>query len=226
MHILLVEDDLDQIEPLATALNQVGHIVEQAMDCQTAKWLMGEKDFDLVILDWMLPDGNGVDLCQHYRNVGNGAPVLMLTAKDTVQDRVQGLDAGADDYLIKPVDLLELMARVRALGRRSPQWTGDILQLADLILHLSTLNVERQGNTLQLSSREFQLLEYLMRHPQQVLTRDQIEQALWQWGEEPESNAVAALVRRLRQRLKTLGCDPWLETVYGTGYRLMPPSTS
>jgi DNA-binding response OmpR family regulator len=223
MRILLVEDDPDQLDPLYTALSQEGHIVDCAEDGKTAQWFIGDADYDLLILDWMLPDIEGIVLCHHYRQQQKTSPILMLTARDTTQDKVQGLDAGADDYLIKPVDLLELLARVRALGRRSPVWTGDTLTVADLILHRSTLTVERLGTTIQLSSRECQFLEYLLRHPRQALSREQIEQALWEWGTEPESNAVSTLVRRLRQRLDKLDAAGWLETVYGVGYRLMPP---
>ncbi|NJO94779.1 MAG: response regulator transcription factor [Pleurocapsa sp. CRU_1_2] len=220
MLILLVEDDLAQLEPLQTALSQVGHIVDAVEDGSTAQWLINEKSYDLLILDWMLPQVSGVQICRQYRNLGNTSPVLMLTAKDTTTDKVDGLDAGADDYIVKPVDVLELLARVRALGRRSPLWTGDTLTLGDLQLDLTSLNLARRKKKSQLSVREFQLMEYLMRHPQQVLSRDQIEQALWSWGSEPESNAVTTLVRRLRQRLATVGAKDWLETVYGMGYRL------
>ncbi|MCU0535357.1 MAG: response regulator transcription factor [Hydrococcus sp. Prado102] len=226
MRILLIEDEPEQIEPLYTALSQVGHIVDCAEDGVTAQWLIGEKEYDLAIVDWMLPDIDGTDLCQQYRQAGKAAPVLMLTAKDTTADKVMGLDAGADDYLVKPVDLPELLARVRALGRRSPLWRGETLALADLRLNLTTLTVQRQQQSIKLSSREFQLLEYLLRHPRQVLTRDQIEQSLWEWGKEPESNAVSALVKRLRQRLQKLDADSWIESVYGTGYRIIPPNTS
>ena len=220
MLILLVEDDPSQLEPLQTALSQVGHIVDGVEDGATAQWLIEEKQYDLLILDWMLPQVSGVELCRQYRSMGNSAPVLMLTAKDTTADKVNGLDAGADDYLVKPVDVLELLARVRALRRRSPLWTGDILTLGDLELDLTTLSLKRANHQIQLSVREFQLMEYLMRHPQQVLSRDRIEQALWSWGSEPESNAVTTLVRRLRQRLAAVGAKNWLETVYGMGYRL------
>lgn len=220
MLILLVEDDPAQLEPLQTALSQVGHIVDAVEDGSTAQWLINEKSYDLLILDWMLPQVSGVQICRQYRNLGNTSPVLMLTAKDTTTDKVDGLDAGADDYIVKPVDVLELLARVRALGRRSPLWTGDTLTLGDLQLDLTSLNLARRKKKIQLSVREFQLMEYLMRHPQQVLSRDQIEQALWSWGSEPESNAVTTLVRRLRQRLATVGAKDWLETVYGMGYRL------
>ena len=220
MLILLVEDDSAQLEPLQAALSQVGHIVDAVEEGATAQWLIKEKGYDLLILDWMLPQVSGVELCRQYRNLGNTSPVLMLTAKDTTVDKVDGLDAGADDYIVKPVDVLELLARVRALGRRSPLWRGDTITLADLQLDLTSLNLERGKQKIQLSVREFQLMEYMMRHPRQVLSRDQIEQALWSWGSEPESNAVTTLVRRLRQRMTAVGAKDWLETVYGIGYRL------
>lgn len=221
MRILFVEDDADQREPLQAALSEAGHIVDGVGDGAIAQWIMSQREYDLLILDWLLPQVSGLSLCQHYRRLGKTVPVLILTAKDTIPDKISGLDAGADDYLVKPADVFELLARVRALGRRSPLWKGDTLHVKDLTLHLSTLTLEREEQNLQLSTREFQLLEYLMRHPRQVLSRDQIEQALWEWGSEPESNAITALVRRLRQRLQAVGAN-WLETVYGIGYRLNP----
>lgn len=222
MRILLVEDDADQLEPLQTALSQAGHIVDGVGDGAIAQWILSQRNYDLLILDWLLPQVSGLHLCQQYRRLGKTSPVLMLTAKDTTSDKISGLDAGADDYLVKPADIFELLARVRALGRRSPLWKGDTLHVEDLTLHLPTLTLERHGQSLQLSTREFQLLEYLMRHPRQVLSRDQIEHALWEWGSEPESNAITALVRRLRQRLQAVDATDWLETVYGMGYRLNP----
>jgi two-component system, OmpR family, manganese sensing response regulator len=223
MLILLVEDDLAQLEPLQTALTKAGHRVDAIDNGAMARSQMLHQDYDLLILDWMLPQVSGVQLCQEYRRAGKTAPVLMLTAKDTIADKVMGLDAGADDYLVKPVDVIELLARVRALRRRSPIWQGDTLNLGDLQLHLDQLTLEYQSQTVQLSSREFQLVEYLMRHPRQVLSHDQIERALWGIGETPESNAVTTLVRRVRQRLDALSLKDWLETVYGAGYRLNPP---
>ncbi|MCG8364684.1 MAG: response regulator transcription factor [Pseudanabaenales cyanobacterium] len=223
MIILLVEDDPAQLRPLRIALSESGHLVDGVEDAQEAQWLISNKDYDLLILDWMLPMVSGVSLCQQYRALGKIAPVLMLTAKDTTKDKVMGLDAGADDYLVKPVDIPELLARVRALGRRSPQWHGDLLSLGDLNLHVSTLTLERQQTRIRLSSREFHLMEYLMRRSGQVITRDNIEQTLWTWGTEPESNAVTALIWRLRQRLDELDAKSWLETVYGMGYRLKIP---
>jgi two-component system, OmpR family, manganese sensing response regulator len=220
MRILLVEDDLEQLEPLHEALTEVGHIVDGVENGETAQWLLEEKDYDLLILDWMLPDCSGLSLCRQYRQVGKTKPVMILTAKDTTLDKIDGLDAGADDYLVKPIDILELLARIRALGRRSPLWQGNNLSFGDLILYLDTLKIERNQIDIQLSSREFQLLEYFLRHPRQVLSHNQIEQALWEWGCEPESNAVSASIRRLRQRLQLLNAADWIRTVYGMGYCL------
>lgn len=220
MRILLVEDDPEQLEPLQGVLSEAGYLVDGVEDGETAQWLLSKKEYDLLILDWMLPTISGLSLCRQYRLLGKTAPVLMLTAKDTTPDKVTGLDAGADDYLVKPADLVELLARVRALGRRSPQWVGDILRVADLQLHLSNLTVERNQVSVELSPREAQLLEYLMRHRNQVLTREQIEEALWEWGTEPESNALTVLVRKLRHRLQLVDAADWIKTVYGMGYSL------
>jgi len=222
MKILLVEDDRKQRMPLQTVLCQAGHNVDGVGDGESARWLLSEKEYDLLILDWMLPCVSGLSLCQGYRAAGKVAPVLMITAKDATPDKVAGLDAGADDYLVKPIDIVEFMARVRALLRRSPLYQTDTICVADLNLHIHTLTIERQGVISALSSREFQLLEYFMRHPRQVLTRDQIEQAVWEWGTEPESNAITVLVRKLRKRLQEVGASDWIETVYGMGYRLLP----
>jgi DNA-binding response OmpR family regulator len=223
MRVLLVEDDPKQLMPLQTVLAQAGHSVDGVKDGETAQWLLSEKEYDLLILDWMLPHISGVNLCRQYRAAGKTAPILMITARDTTPEKVTGLDAGADDYLVKPIDLVEFMARVRALRRRSPLWQGDTLSLEDLHLHLDTLTVERQGATVSLSSREFQLLEYFMRHPRQVLTRNQIEQGVWEWGTQPESNAITVLIRKLRQRLQAVGSADWIESIYGMGYRLTSP---
>ncbi|NWF62618.1 MAG: response regulator transcription factor [Fischerella sp.] len=223
MRILLVEDDPEQLEPLQGVLSEAGYIVDGVEDGETAQWLLSKKEYDLLILDWMLPTISGLSLCHQYRLLGKTAPVLMLSAKDTTPDKVTGLDAGADDYLVKPADLVELLARVRALSRRSPQWVGDILRVADLQLHLSNLTVERNHTSVEISPREAQLLEYLMRHRNQVLTREQIEEALWEWGTEPESNALTVLVRKLRHRLQLVGAADWIKTVYGMGYSLKAP---
>ncbi|NMG09728.1 two-component system response regulator RppA [Brasilonema sp. UFV-L1] len=226
MRILVVEDDPEQLEPLQGVLSEAGYIVDGVEDGEIAQWLLSQKEYDLLILDWMLPTISGLSLCRQYRQAGKTAPVLILTAKDTTLDKVTGLDAGADDYLVKPADLVELLARVRALGRRSPLWQGETLRLANLQLHLNRLTVERGKTSVELSPREAQLLEYLMRHPNQVLTRNQIEEALWEWGMEPESNALTVLVRKLRHRLQLVGAEDWIKTVYGMGYSLKLPEES
>ena len=223
MRILLVEDDLAQLEPLYTVLSQAGHVVDPIADGTTAQWLIGDRDYELLILDWMLPGVSGISLCHQYRQLGKTSPVLMLTAKDNIAAKVTGLESGADDYLVKPFCLLEFLARVRALSRRSPLWQGNSLAVGELKLHLDTLYLEYRQQTIQLSVREFQLLEYMLRHPNQVLNQGRIEQALWEWDKEPESNAVASLVRRLRQRLKQVGAGDYLKTIYGLGYRFCNP---
>ncbi len=223
MRILLVEDDFEQREPIQFILKHSGHIVDAVEDGTTAQWLIEETEYDLLILDWMLPGQDGIDICKQYRKLGKTSPVLILTAKDTTADKVMGLDGGADDYLVKPIDLDELLARVRALRRRSPLWSGDRLEVSGLSLSLETMTLTWQNQDLTLKTRDFQLLEYLMRHPQQVLSHQQIEQALWEWGEEPESNAVVSRIKRLRQTLRELAIDPWIQTIYGMGYRFEPP---
>ncbi|WP_298613453.1 two-component system response regulator RppA [uncultured Thermosynechococcus sp.] len=225
MRILLVEDDPEQLEPLKTILCHQGHLVDGVQEGETARWLLQEKTYDLVILDWMLPGISGLELCRNYRQAGKGTPILLLTAKDTTGDKVMGLDAGADDYLIKPVEVMELLARVRALSRRSPQWLGDQLRLNDLVLDLCSMTLQRGTKVISLSTREYQFLEFFLRHPGQVIRREQLELHLWEWDNQPESNAVSTQIRRLRLRLGELGCAEWLETVYGTGYRLRAPSS-
>jgi two-component system, OmpR family, manganese sensing response regulator len=226
MRILLAEDNPDQLEPMQTALEREHHIVDAAADGSTAHGLLAANTYDMLILDWMLPGLSGLDLCRHYRQAGGAAPVLMLTARGSLKDRVAGLDGGADDYLVKPISLIELLARVRALGRRLPQWQSEVLSLGDLKLHLGSLVLERNHQQVKLPKREFQLLEYLLRHPHQVLTHTQLEQALWAMGTEPESNALSKLVRRLRQRLAALEAGDRIQTVYGMGYRFTLPELS
>lgn len=222
MRILFVEDDPNQRQPIHMALQRQGYTVDAVPDLKTAYWLINEVDYELLILDWLLPDGEGTQLCRYYRQQQKTAPILFLTAKDTTADKVTGLDVGADDYLIKPVDLLELLARIRALRRRLQTWQGDELRLEGLTLNLETMKLCYQGKELQLKSRDFQLLRYLMRHPRQVLSREQIENHLWEWDESPESNAVAVRVKRLREQLKLLGVEDWLKTHYGSGYSISP----
>ncbi|ACK69593.1 two component transcriptional regulator, winged helix family [Gloeothece citriformis PCC 7424] len=222
MRILLVEDEPDLGEALKKALNQKKYIVDwvqdgtEAWNCLDSQWT----EYNLAIIDWLLPGMSGIELIKRLRARQNSLPVLMLTAKDQMEDKVIGLDAGADDYLVKPFGMAELLARLRALGRRSPQLVPQQLQRGDLILDYGTRTVFYQGNqTLSLTTKEFLLLEYFFNHPNQILTSEQIRNQLWEMGEEPMSNVVAAQVRLLRRKLETVDCKNVIETVHGVGYR-------
>ena len=176
------------------------------------------------IFDWLLPGLSGIELLKRLRNQQNNLPVLMLTAKDSMDDRVTGLDAGADDYLVKPFGMKELLARLRALQRRSPNLTPQQLRVGDFLLDYATNQVWIKKQTaakkeITLTLKEFQLLEYFMRHPEQILTREQLLAQLWEWGTEPVSNVVAAQIRLLRRKLAQQGVEDAIATVYGLGYR-------
>ena len=224
MRILLVDDEAELSDPLSRVLTREGYEVDAVYNGEEGSNLAAQSSYDLLILDWMLPGKSGLEICQQLRRDGKTTPVLFLTAKDTVDDRVQGLDAGADDYLVKPFELRELLARVRALLRRSP--TAELnyamsqrLQVADLELDCENRLAYRQGRMIELSEKECQLLEYLMRHTSQVLSHTQIYQYLWKDGEQPSSNVLAALIRLLRRKIEVAGETPLVHTVYGKGYR-------
>ena len=219
MRILLVDDEKELRDALSQVLGREGYFVELAEDGRLGLELAQTQDYDLLILDWMLPEFSGIHICQEIRAVGKATSVLILTAKDTVDDRVQGLDAGADDYLVKPFELRELLARVRALLRRSPLIeVPDRLKIADLDLDKENQVAYRNGRMIRLSDRELQLLTYFMEHSEQLLTHDQIYQHLWQDETSPNSNVLAALIRLLRRKVETKGDRPLIHTIYGKGY--------
>jgi OmpR-family two-component system manganese-sensing response regulator len=225
MKILLVDDEPALTEPLSRLLTREGYTVDVAMDGNSGRDLASSGSYDLLILDWMLPKVTGLQICQDIRSRGDTTPVLFLTAKDTLDDRVVGLDAGADDYLVKPFELRELLARVRALLRRGQSVDSDHtptkLQVGDLELDIDNQLVYLQGRTrIELSDKETQLLAYLMRHPGQVLTHQQIYEHLWGQTSPPSSNVLAALVRLLRRKIEVKGASESIQTVYGKGYRL------
>ena len=224
MRILLVDDEAELAEPLSRVLTRQGYQVDIATEGQAGSQLAASGHYDLLILDWMLPHYSGLEICQQVRSRGGATPVLFLTAKDTLNDRVEGLDAGADDYLVKPFELRELLARVRALLRRPPTLDASPrvtrLQYEDLALDEANQLAYRQGQTIELSEKETQLLSYLLQHPDQVLTRSQIHQAVWVDAEEPASNVLAAQMRLLRRKIEPKGTPPLIHTVYGKGYRL------
>ncbi|MBE9045870.1 response regulator transcription factor [Pleurocapsales cyanobacterium LEGE 10410] len=221
MKILLVDDETELSDPLSRILLQEGYEVDVADNGATGMELALQNQYDLLILDWMLPYKSGLEICREVRSQSVATPVLFLTAKDTVDDRVDGLDAGADDYLVKPFELRELLARVRALLRRSSLETpnSDRLQVADLELDVENQVAYRQGKAIDLSEKEIKLLTYFMQHPDRLLTHEEIYSYLWRANEKPSSNVLAALVRLLRRKIEVKGQIQLIHTVYGKGYR-------
>ena len=227
MRILLVDDEVELTDPLSRVLQREGYSVTVANDGEIGYDLAIEHAFDLLILDWMMPGLSGLEMCRQLREHNLATPVLFLTAKDTLDDRVEGLDAGADDYLIKPFELRELLARVRALLRRPPireENQEAALQYHDLMLDNANQIAKRGGNslperTIELSEKEAHILSYLMRHPDQLLTHQQIYDAVWGTSVQPSSNALAAQMRLLRRKIEHDGEGLLIHTVYGKGYR-------
>lgn len=229
MQILLVDDEVELTDPLSHVLTREGYRVDVSHSGEEGSKLAIAGHYDLLILDWMLPQISGLEICRRLRSQGDATPVLFLTAKDTLDDRVEGLDAGADDYLIKPFELRELLARVRALLRRPPMVESPIaeshLQINDLELDLKNQVAVRNGRQIELSDKEVQLLAYLMQNPNQLLTHHQIQEHLWGAGEKPSSNALAAQIRLLRRKIEGDREPPLIYTVYGKGYRFGSAAT-
>jgi heavy metal response regulator len=225
MHILLVEDEARLAAAIRRVLQEEGHVVDAVDDGGDALVQATTEDYDLIILDVMLPGLDGYEVARRLRKTENTTPILMLTARDSVQDRVTGLDAGADDYLVKPFALAELLARVRALTRRAHMTTGEPgkLQFADLELDLRTREAVRRGKRIELTSREFALLETLMRHPGQVLTRSQLLDRVWSLDIVTESNVVDIYIHYLRNKIDRDFEPKLLRTVRGAGYALREP---
>jgi DNA-binding response OmpR family regulator len=221
MRLLLVEDEADLAIAVQKSLRQQKYVVDWVADGQLAwEYLRSPEQYTLAIVDWMLPGLSGIELCQKLRDRQNPIPVLMLTARDQLADRVAGLDAGADDYLVKPFGMVELLARIRALLRRPSQIQAQVLQVAQLTLDYQTYSLTVPGFPVQaLTAKEFQLLEYFMQHPQQILSQDQIRSRLWDLNEDTISNVVAAQIRLLRRKLAICGQPQAIETMRGLGYR-------
>lgn len=219
MKILLVDDETELTNPLSKILSHEGYEVDIADNGQEGSELAQKNNYDLLILDWMLPEKSGLEICQQVRSCDLHTPVLFLTAKDTIDDRVLGLDAGADDYLVKPFELRELLARVRALLRRIPHSEQNKLKVADLELDLENQSAYRGGKAINLSEKELELLSLLMRHPGQLLTHEAIYQNLWRDQEKPSSNVLAALMRLLRRKIEIQNQPTLIHSVYGKGYR-------
>lgn len=229
MRVLLVEDEPDLGTAIKWALKQEKYVVDWAQDGHEAWSYLEDQwaQYTLAVFDWLVPGLTGIELCQRLRQQKNSLPVLMLTARDRKEDKIMGLDAGADDYLVKPFDMEELLARLRALQRRSPLLQPDQLQLAHLTLNYTHRTVyyrDAQGNMqpIALTNKEFQLLEYFMSHPRYVVTGEQLLSQLWEGGAEVSSNVVAAQVRLLRRKLSEWGYADLIETVPSMGYRVHP----
>jgi DNA-binding response OmpR family regulator len=219
-HILLVEDEVKLARFIELELGSEGYRVSVAHDGMTGLSSIRESEPDLAILDWMLPGLTGVELCRRMRSTGINIPVILLTAKDEVGDRVTGLDAGADDYLVKPFSIEELLARIRAHLRRTQETDTDLLQFEDLSLNRRTREVHRGQRSIDLTAKEFDLLQYLMSHPRQVFTRDQILENIWGYDFLGDSNIIEVYVRYLRLKLEHDSEKRLIHTARGVGYSL------
>ncbi|HEY9797944.1 MAG TPA: response regulator transcription factor [Leptolyngbyaceae cyanobacterium] len=225
MRILLVEDDASLAEALAEAIADQRYVVDIVTDGEAAWDQIKTLDYDLVLLDVMLPKLDGISLCQRLRSNSYQMPILMVTARDTSTDKVIGLDAGADDYMVKPVDLPELLARIRALLRRGGASLPPVLEWGDLQLDPATYEVSYQGQVLRLTSKEYSLLELLLRNERRILSRSVIIENIWSFENPPEEETVKAHIKSLRKKLRAVNApDDLIETVHGIGYRLKPLS--
>ena len=220
MRILLVEDEASAARMLAKGLREHAYAVDIAADGEDALYRASINDYDLVILDLMLPRKSGFEVCREMRSSGSFVPVLMLTARDSVPDRVAGLDTGADDYLSKPFDFHELLARVRALLRRGPMLQAQTLKVADLTVDTRARRVRRAGRAVELTSKEYALLEYLARHSDAVVQRAQIAEHVWDENFDVFSNLIEVYIQRLRRKIDDGHSCKLLRTIRGEGYML------
>ena len=220
MRLLVVEDDVKLAELLKRGLETDGYAVDHAPDVAEATWLAREQPYDAIVLDVLLPDGSGLDLCGGLRAEHVWTPVIMLTARQTVPDRIAGLDAGADDYLAKPFSLDELLARLRAVIRRGPVERPTAIVVGQLVLNPVAHDVRLGEVPIDLTPTEFRLLALLMRHPDETLSRSEIVQHVWDFAFESDSNVVDVYIRYLREKIDRRFETHYIETVRGVGYRL------
>ncbi|HEV3087901.1 MAG TPA: response regulator transcription factor [Candidatus Elarobacter sp.] len=219
MKILVVEDDPSLADVLRRGLAESGHVVDVERDGRDAERVAQGGGYDAIVLDVMLPGKDGFAVARGLRDAGDATPILMLTARDTVEDTVAGLDSGADDYLRKPFVFNELEARLRSITRRDPAPVRDELRVGDLVMDLRARTVERAGRRIELSARETAFLEYLMRNAGLLITRTMLENALWERDRDTASNVIEVYIRRLRVKLSAAGEPPLIHTVRGAGYR-------
>jgi DNA-binding response OmpR family regulator len=224
MDVLLVEDDPRIARVVERALSDVGHRVEVAHDGLAGLTTAERSAHDLIVLDVMLPEMDGIEVARELRRQNVRTPILMLTARDAVPDRVRGLDAGADDYLTKPFALEELLARVRALGRRVTETQDDTLAVGDLVLDLARHEAHRDGQNIELTAKEFDLLAYLMRNSGRVVSKDQITEHVWGYDSQATSNVVEIYIHYLREKVDRAmpHARPLIRTVRGVGYTIKP----
>jgi len=220
MRILVVEDERRLCGIIKRGLLEEGYAVDVAYDGEEGEYMAESAPYDLILLDIMLPKKNGVEICRDLRLKEVNTAILMLTAKDTVEDRVKGLDAGADDYLVKPFAFNELLARVRALLRRTGSSKSPKLQVGDLALDTLTREVWRGQRIIELTSKEYTILEYFMRHPNVVITRTMIEEHAWDYEFDSMSNIIDVYIRRIRSKIDEEDRDSLIQTVRGAGYRM------
>jgi two-component system OmpR family response regulator len=224
MRVLLIEDDSDMAGYIAQSLHDLGHATSVAGDGRIGLELASREPFDVVVVDRMLPGLDGVSVVRTLRGRDMTVPVLFLTTMDGIDDRVAGLEAGGDDYLVKPFAMPELAARINALGRRGRLSVQDtVLRVADLEMDLVKRTVLRKGQRVELQPREFQLLEYLVRHAGQVVTRTMLLENVWDFHFDPQTNIVETHISRLRSKVDREFSDPLIHTVRGTGYVLRDP---
>ena len=221
MHVLVIEDDIEMASFIEKVLVEAGHRVDMATDGDSGLAMARASEFDALVVDRMLPEKDGLTLVKEYREAGGKTPTLVLSALGDVQNRVQGLKVGADDYLSKPFAPAELAARVEALGRRLPvEQQVTVLKAGDLEMNLLTRKVTRAGQKIDLQPREFRLLEYLMRHAGQVVTRTMLLEKVWDYNFDPQTNVIDVHISRLRAKIDKEFEEPLLHTVRGAGYRL------
>ncbi|MEM8777756.1 MAG: response regulator transcription factor [Cyanobacteria bacterium P01_G01_bin.49] len=219
-YILVVEDEAKLAQFIELELQYEGHQIKVVNDGLSGLTVARESKPDLILLDWMLPGISGIEICKRLRQTGSKIPIILLTAKDDISDRVAGLDAGADDYIVKPFSLEELLARVRAHLRRNQEENPNLIQFDDLSLNRSTREVHRGHRLIELTAKEFDLLEYLLSHPRQVLTRDQILERVWGYDFMGDSNIIEVYIRYLRLKLEAEKEKRLIQTVRGVGYVL------
>lgn len=218
MRILLVEDENDLRQIIKKRLIKAKYTVDDCQDGLEAEDYIDMTEYDGIILDGMLPGKDGLNILKEMRRKGNHTPVLMLTARDSIEDRVRGLDYGADDYLVKPFSFEELLARIRAVMRRKPVFVSEVLIVDNLEMNLQTKNVTRNGERIELSSKEYMLLEYLMQNKNIVLSREQIQERVWGYDFEGGSNVVDVYIRYLRKKIDHENEKKLIQTVRGVGY--------